>query len=225
MKAPVGVIHGRFQMLHKGHMEYLLAGKERCEHLIIGISNPDVSVIRYSEANPHRSDARANPLTYLERLQMIRGAMLEYGVKDEEFDIVPFPINCPELLDSYVPRDAVFFMTLYDQWSLDKKAELERLGYKIEVMWERNDSDKFTVAPRCASALSPVRTGRILFPTLSTAICRNIGSTNVSVRNGVQPNKKMPQSKGLIVISNYFVAEERRDLECHAVLLFFVVLS
>ena len=144
MKAPVGVIHGRFQMLHKGHIEYLLAGKERCEHLIIGISNPDVSVIRYSEANPHRSDARANPLNYLERLQMIRGAMLEYGVKDEEFDIVPFPINCPELLESYVPQDAVFFMTIYDQWSLDKKAALERLGYKSEVMWERNDSDKFT---------------------------------------------------------------------------------
>lgn len=24
----VGVIHGRFQMLHNGHMEYLLAGKK-----------------------------------------------------------------------------------------------------------------------------------------------------------------------------------------------------
>lgn len=144
MKAPVGVIHGRFQMLHKGHMEYLLAGKERCEHLIIGICNPDVSVIRYSEANPHRSERRANPLTYLERLQMIRGAMKEYGVKDEEFDIVPFPINCPELLKSYVPDDAVFFMTLYDQWSLDKKAELEKQGYNVEVMWQRSNSEKFT---------------------------------------------------------------------------------
>lgn len=144
MKAAVGVIHGRFQMLHKGHMEYLLAGKERCEHLIIGISNPDVSVTRYSGANPHRSEARSNPLTYLERLQMIRGAMLEYGVKDEEFDIVPFPINCPELLGSYVPSDAVFFMTIYDQWSLEKKASLENLGYSIEVMWERSNSDKFT---------------------------------------------------------------------------------
>ena len=144
MKAAVGVIHGRFQMLHKGHMEYLLAGKERCEHLIIGISNPDVSVTRYSGANPHRSEARSNPLTYLERLQMIRGAMQEYGVKDEEFDIVPFPINCPELLGSYVPSDAVFFMTIYDQWSLEKKASLEQQGYNIEVMWERNNSEKFT---------------------------------------------------------------------------------
>ena len=36
----VGVIHGRFQLLHNDHMKYLLAGKQRCEHLIIGICNP-----------------------------------------------------------------------------------------------------------------------------------------------------------------------------------------
>ncbi len=30
----IGVIHGRFQMLHIGHMEYLLAGKERCNYLL-----------------------------------------------------------------------------------------------------------------------------------------------------------------------------------------------
>ena len=41
MLDPIGVIHGRFQMLHHGHMEYLLAGKKRCQRLIIGISNPD----------------------------------------------------------------------------------------------------------------------------------------------------------------------------------------
>ena len=55
MKDAVGVIHGRFQMLHYGHMEYLLAGKERCERLIIGISNPDVTLVKFNDANPHRS--------------------------------------------------------------------------------------------------------------------------------------------------------------------------
>lgn len=144
MRDPIGVIHGRFQMLHLGHMEYLLAGKERCERLIIGISNPDATVTRFSSASPHRSQQSANPLTYFERYEMIRGSLLESGVPREEFDIVPFPVNCPELIFNYVPRDAKFYMTLYDQWSLEKKATLEGLGCVVEVMWRRTDAERLT---------------------------------------------------------------------------------
>jgi nicotinamide-nucleotide adenylyltransferase len=32
---PLGVIHGRFQVLHKDHLKYLLAGKSLCEHLVL----------------------------------------------------------------------------------------------------------------------------------------------------------------------------------------------
>ena len=144
MNDPIGVIHGRFQMLHKGHMEYLLAGKARCRKLIIGISNPDATMTAYCAANPHRSQARANPLSYFERMEMIRESMLEAGVPREEFDIVPFPINRPELLFNYVPQYATFYMTLYDEWSEEKKRELEALGCRIEVMWQRTNADKFT---------------------------------------------------------------------------------
>ena len=144
MRDPIGVIHGRFQMLHLGHMEYLLAGKERCARLIIGISNPDATVTRFSSASPHRSQQSANPLTYFERYEMIRGSLLESGVPREEFDIVPFPVNCPELIFNYVPRDAKFYMTLYDQWSLEKKAMLDGLGCAVEVMWRRTDADRLT---------------------------------------------------------------------------------
>ena len=142
MKAPVGVIHGRFQMLHNGHMEYLLAGKERCDYLIIGISNPDSSLVKFSEANPHRSAAGANPLTFQERFQMIKAAMLEAGVPREEFDIVPFPINFPELLFNYVPQDAKFYMTIYDEWSEEKQRSLQSLGCDVEVMWRRSNDEK-----------------------------------------------------------------------------------
>ena len=144
MSDPIGVIHGRVQMLHLGRMEYLLAGKARCERLIIGISNPDATVTRFSSASPHRSLEEANPLTYFERYEMIRGSLLESGVSREEFDIVPFPVNCPELLFNYVPQKAKFYMTLYDQWSLEKKAMLEGLGCAVEVMWQRTDADRLT---------------------------------------------------------------------------------
>lgn len=140
----IGVIHGRFQMLHVGHMEYLLAGKERCEYLIIGITNPDSFLTKYSDANPHRSTSLANPLTYFERFQMIKLAMIEAGVKRNEFDIVPFPINYPELIFNYAPRSAKYYMTIYDEWSREKQLSLQELGCNIEVMWTRTNSEKVT---------------------------------------------------------------------------------
>ena len=45
MSKRIWVIHGRFQGLHIGHMEYLLEGKKRCDFLYIGITNPDAYFI------------------------------------------------------------------------------------------------------------------------------------------------------------------------------------
>lgn len=138
----IGVIHGRFQGLHLGHMEYLLAGKQRCKYLIIGIANPDKSLTAFSEENPHRSTELANPFTYYERFEMIRGAMQESGISLNEFSIVPFPINYPEYLFNYVPSKATYYITIYDAWGLKKKQVLEELGCKTEVMWRRTPEQK-----------------------------------------------------------------------------------
>jgi nicotinamide-nucleotide adenylyltransferase len=136
VKYEVGVIHGRFQVLHNDHIKYLLAGKRLCNHLIVGITNPDPFLTRDSEANPHRSTSKANPLTYYERYLMVQAALLEQGLKYSEFSIVPFPINVPDLLKYYVPLDAIFFLTIYDDWGKQKKQYFESLGLKIHVLWE-----------------------------------------------------------------------------------------
>ena len=137
-----GVIHGRFQVLHNDHLKYILAGKSRCDHLIVGITNPDPTLTRDDPANPERSDPAANPLTYFERYVTIREALLESGVDYREFSIVPFPINLPELYCHYVPLDAVFYLTIYDQWGRRKLEMLRSLGLKTEVMWERPREEK-----------------------------------------------------------------------------------
>ena len=59
----VGVIHGRFQVLHNDHFEYLMAAKSRCRHMVVGITNPDPSLTRSDPADPQRSSPGANPLT------------------------------------------------------------------------------------------------------------------------------------------------------------------
>ena len=135
-KYNVGTIHGRFQILHNDHMKFLLAGKKLCKHLIVGITNPDPSLTKDHDSNPHRSKPIANPLTYYERYVMIKEALLEKGLKISEFSTVPFPINVPELLKYYVPMDAVFFLSIYDGWGRQKKEYLEALGLKVHVLWE-----------------------------------------------------------------------------------------
>ncbi|MFX0080711.1 MAG: nicotinate-nucleotide adenylyltransferase [Candidatus Hodarchaeota archaeon] len=132
----IGVIHGRFQVLHNDHIKYLMAGKKLCKYMIVGITNPDPSLTRDSDANPHRSTPLANPLTYYERYIMTQAALLEQGLSLTEFSIVPFPINVPDLIKYYVPLDAIFFLTIYDKWGKQKKKYFQSLGLKIHVLWE-----------------------------------------------------------------------------------------
>ena len=42
----IGVVYGRFQILHLKHLEYILAAKMRCRKLYVGISSPDESYIQ-----------------------------------------------------------------------------------------------------------------------------------------------------------------------------------
>ena len=80
----IGVVHGRFQVLHLKHMEYILAAKMRCKKLFIGLTNPDSLHTGDTVNDENRSARSANPLTYYERYEMIQGALREFGVPDSE---------------------------------------------------------------------------------------------------------------------------------------------
>lgn len=140
----VGIVFGRFQILHLGHMEYLAQAKKMCKHLIIGISNSDPWMGQYDVNCPHRSELLSNPLTFFERLEMIKGALIENGINLSEFTIVPLPINYPERIKYYIPFDGTFIITIYDKWGEKRKQILDDLGYKILVLWTRHDSSRIT---------------------------------------------------------------------------------
>ncbi len=131
-----GVIHGRFQVLHNDHLKYLLAGKARCNKLVVGITNPDPWLTKTESADPKRSDPLANPLTYYERHAMVEAALLEAGIRRHDFTIVPFPINLPDRYAYYVPMDAVFFLTIYDDWGRRKLQYFKNMGMTTFVLWE-----------------------------------------------------------------------------------------
>lgn len=132
-----GVIHGRFQVLHNDHLAYLLDGKSRCRHLIVGITNPDPRLTADDPADLHRSRPDANPLTYYERQELVRAVLGEAGLAAGEFTVVPFPINFPELFRHYVPLTAVFFVSIYDAWGRRKLERFRDLGLRTEVLSER----------------------------------------------------------------------------------------
>lgn len=138
-----GVIHGRFQPLHLKHMEYLLAAKMRCRILYVGITHPDISA--YPASSPfdlHGTVRRDNPLTYIERYEMIREALIDFGVKRDEFEIVPFPVSSPDILGQYVPNDAVHYMSICGEWDEERYRILTDLGFTVEVLWRREGEEK-----------------------------------------------------------------------------------
>jgi nicotinamide mononucleotide adenylyltransferase len=131
-----GVIHGRFQILHNDHLKYLLAGKALCRHLVVGITNPDPLLAKKESTDPTRSDPLENPLTYYERHILVKEVLLHAGLDWRDFSIVPLPINLPERYQYYVPMDAVFFLSIYDDWGRRKLQYFESLGLRTHVLWE-----------------------------------------------------------------------------------------
>jgi len=138
----IGVVHGRFQPLHLGHMNYILAAKKKCDLLFVGITNPDPYLTKKDITNPLRSMPISNPFSYWQRLLMIEAALPEAGIDKAVFRVVPFPINFPKRIRFYSPRDAKYFVTIYDAWGRRKVEILKSVGLDVEVLWERDPSEK-----------------------------------------------------------------------------------
>ncbi len=66
-----GMIHGRFQPFHNGHLEYLRGAAALSDELFVGITNPDPRRIKEEPSDPLRHLPESNPFTYVERLLMI----------------------------------------------------------------------------------------------------------------------------------------------------------
>lgn len=134
---PEGSVHGRFQLLHNDHLEYILSAKKLCDFLWVGITQYAVTPEHMNPLGRHRERPEANPLTYFERVQIIREALGDCGVSREVYDFVPFPIETPSALPAFLPRHVVCFTTICEEWNREKIRVLESNGYSVHVLWER----------------------------------------------------------------------------------------
>ena len=170
-----GVVHGRFQVFHLDHLKYVLAARQRCRHLVIGITNPDPTLTRADAADPGRSLPEANPLTYFERVAIIREVMFERGLGPSEFSIVPFPINFPELYRFYLPLDAVFYLTIYDDWGKRKQEMFKSLGLNVEVLWTRPLQQKGISAGEVRERMARGVEWEHLVPPAAASVMKKMG--------------------------------------------------
>lgn len=154
-----GMIHGRFQPFHLGHLEYLRGAAARSDEVWIGITNPDPTRIKEEPSDPLRHLPESNPFTYAERLLMVTEAARDEGI---DAHIIPFPVNEPELWHAYVPRDAVQFIRHFSAWGGTKIERLRSAGYEVVVLDEGAEKEISGVDVR--AALRSGRDWRALVP-------------------------------------------------------------
>ena len=131
-----GMVHGRFQPFHNGHLEYLRGAFERSDEVFVGITNPDPARIRPEASDPLRHLPESNPWTYAERLLMVKAAARGAGLDLARVHVIPFPVNEPELWPAYVPADVTQFIRLFSEWGGTKVDRLREAGYEVVVLDE-----------------------------------------------------------------------------------------
>lgn len=129
-----GSIHGRFQPFHNAHLAYAIAALRHVERLYIGLTKVLTEETVGQDIAPHRFKPEENPLTYYQRVEMTKRALLEEGVASARFDIGPFPVEVPDRLPDFWPKTGPCFTTNVADWNQRKIEILTDAGYKVSVL-------------------------------------------------------------------------------------------
>ena len=150
-----GIVLGRFQPFHLGHLEYLEAAAGKCARLFIGVTNPDLASRASLPSGRARSLPESNPFSYIDRALMIEAALVEAGWSRSRFCLTPAPILVPGRLAAYLPPPsrATCFVTIYDAWGQQKAEWVRQFGYKVDVLWTRAPDDRVTSGTEIRAAM------------------------------------------------------------------------
>ena len=135
-RASRGMIHGRFQPFHLGHLDYLRGAAERSDEVFVGITNPDPARIKPEASDPLRHLPESNPWSYAERLLMVKAAAHGAGLDLARVHVIPFPVNEPEVWPAYVPDGVTQYLRLFSEWGGTKLERLRDAGYDVVVLDE-----------------------------------------------------------------------------------------
>ena len=179
-----GIVLGRFQPLHIGHMEYLEAARSNCSRLVVGITNPDIELLRFNEADPKRSTVESNPYTYFDRHEMVTGALRGARWQCDDFTIVPADLDKEDKLKQFLPppKRSTVFITVYDAWGEEKSRRLQDLDYRVEILWRRNMADRVTSGTEIRGLMKSGEPWQHLVPPEVALLLE--GSYSIDLRRG-----------------------------------------
>jgi nicotinamide-nucleotide adenylyltransferase len=126
-------VTGRFQPLHNDHLDLMHRALSKADLLIVGITNPDARSLMEHPDSGHRHTGEANPYTYFERAAWVDAALRESAVDPARFIVTPFPLERPDLWESYIPAGTTQVIRAYSPWERSKAAALAAC-YPVEVI-------------------------------------------------------------------------------------------
>ena len=163
-----GMIHGRLQPFHNGHLEYLRGAAERSDEIFVGITNPDPTRIKEEPSDPLRHLPESNPFSYVERLLMVTAVAEDEGMRAH---VIPFPVNEPELWAAYVPQGVTQYLRLFSDWGGTKLERMRDAGYEVVILDEGASKELSGAEVRAA-----MREGRAWQELVPPGVARVISS-------------------------------------------------
>lgn len=127
-------VHGRFQVFHNDHARYLKEAFSKYDYVFVGLTG--CASLTSSVSDVGRLSPSKNPLCYWERVAMISAFLREAEIGPARYQFVPFPIERPELLEYYVPKNSVCVTTIREDWNAKKVGILRALGYEVVVLYD-----------------------------------------------------------------------------------------
>ncbi len=117
-KIKIGLILGRFQPFHKGHLYLIKKALECVDKIVIAVGSSD------------KSDGD-NPLSYTVRAKMLKKVIVEEGLSDRVVKIVPLPDNpSNEAWLKQLLKNTGGFDTLFGNNAWPNEI-LEQAGYEV----------------------------------------------------------------------------------------------
>lgn len=140
----IGMIHGRLQPFHNGHLRYLrdaLAHTRLC--LLVGVTNPDIESQSVPDpSDRHRHTPEANPFSFVDRARMVSRSV-ELDLRHHGLPIVlavPFNVHASESW-GWIPRETWQFVNVLEPWDQVKVSRFKEHGFRVsEIPHEREIS-------------------------------------------------------------------------------------
>lgn len=129
-----GVVVGRFQPLHIGHVAYITKALELSDYLYIGITTPGETATQYEPNDQSRLGLQNNPFTFLERKTMITITLDDLAIPHSQYTCIHFDPNQVKDWYSAVPHDATYYLLLLSEAENLKVSAMQAKGLRVEVL-------------------------------------------------------------------------------------------